>query len=167
MNFWQERTLREKIILTTGAIFCLFLGLYYFIIPLIFTSSMEQDRQRFQQQLSFVRWSQHVEPYVKSFKTIDFNLLDPSKTSDWPNALRQSLGNSSLSEALNMISQANSQINLKFQHANFDQLISHIYGWELLGFKIINLSASRTVDPGYANITLIMTIPNVGAMNET
>lgn len=161
-HFWLQRSLREKIFLVMGFLVVLVAGWLQFINPLLQNNSLNQNKQQFQNYVSFINWANHVAPFTKPLREINPALFN-SPTKNWENQIKLSLKQGPLGEALISIKQNNGQLTLVFKHALFTALLQKCQQWQLLGAKILTFTSERSEDEGFSNVTVMVALPHQGA----
>jgi len=158
-SFWQQRSLRERLLALAAAVVILVAIWINAIAPLLSNQGTQLQQQQFQRNLRFIHWAEHAKPYFNQLKSLPPNLLQEKNNTQWSKTIRSTLQGSALGESLTIITQDNHQLSLTFHHAPFDALITQLHGWQLAGLRIEKFNSVATKDSGYCNITISLLLP--------
>lgn len=152
-DWWNERNQREQYILSSGGIIVLVL-LVYLLIWSPLTTHIATLRQNITQNTSLLNWMNAATYKIDQYRAQGFQKKKPNNQPILV-AIEQSLMQQKLSQyTSNTQQQSNQQIDLTFNNAPFDKMITWLETiWKTDNIVVKKITVTKTKTTGVVNIT--------------
>jgi type II secretory pathway component PulM len=156
MDFWHNRSAREKIILLFGGVAIIIIVLYFLLInPL--DSLVAKEKDLYDNNRNNLVWLQHAAKKIVAARNSGVRLTGSDVTSNEPAliAIQNIIATSGLQTYFSESSESDGQVTLQFNGCPFDSLLSVVARLSQQNIKVIHLTSSSGSKLGTADGTII------------
>jgi type II secretory pathway component PulM len=156
MDFWHNRSAREKIILLIGSVAVIII-VFYALLMSPLNALIAKEKDLYTNNINDLAWLQHATKRIVAARNAGIKLTGSDVTNNTPAliAIQNGITAGGLQSYFSQSAESDGQVTLQFKDCPFDSLLGVVASLSQQNIKVIHLTSSSGSKLGTADGTII------------